>query len=372
MKQHKWLIVVALTVGLVLGGCSNQQSSQPSTDKVSSAKHSKKSSTSSKKDKSSKKSSSTASSQSSRKTVQKAKTLDLAAIKKGDYTSVTGDWVMVAAQINRMGGQGSEWTTPNQNEKLRVTPDYIATDDIMLRQNQLTASGYQGATGNQRERGGALTIEAETGPHDWVFGFYPAGTKDADTTWPATVDTSKEHLTLWNGDQPYLRVFERRSDTPQQAPKTIDVTGVAAGDYSSMNGTWKNGQGRTITVQNNVMTFSDFGVGRNQAAPGTLTNGVMNIPSMNDANGQPAQVPSVMNTTDAGYKQQLEVRTDFQPGMTVLLGGVPMAAYVIGFMPAGQNATLNNGDASRDRIVAFVTQSSLENIANEELYYRVN
>lgn len=42
------------------------------------------------------------------------------------------------------------------------------------------------------------------------------------------------------------------------------------------------------------------------------------------------------------------------------------------FMPGGNNADLNNGDSSRDRIAALGTQNDPQNIPSDKIYYRSN
>ncbi|CUS25731.1 hypothetical protein FC70_GL000874 [Paucilactobacillus oligofermentans DSM 15707 = LMG 22743] len=138
----------------------------------------------------------------------------------------------------------------------------------------------------------------------------------------------------------------------------MNVNEIANGDYKSLNGTWKNGNGETIKVNDYQMKFSDFDMSDSKA-PGTITKLNMNVPSMSDSR----------------YKQNLRVLSE--DGKTIIRGaiispyGPGSANYEVLFMPSGKNKDLNNGDSTKDRIIAEGTQNDLTDIEVNKIYYRV-
>ncbi|MBP5845160.1 hypothetical protein J8137_22230, partial [Lactiplantibacillus plantarum] len=54
------------------------------------------------------------------------------------------------------------------------------------------------------------------------------------------------------------------------------------------------------------------------------------------------------------------------------ISGSSGGLYDVVFMPGGNNADLNNGDSSRDRIAALGTQNDPQNIPSDKIYYRSN
>jgi len=150
----------------------------------------------------------------------------------------------------------------------------------------------------------------------------------------------------------------------------MNLSTILTGDYTSLNGTWRNGNGASIKVQGQQMQFSDFGV-RKSAIPGTITGLKMNVPSWNNVNGTPKKV--VGHTGAMAPKYQQKLRGTTTDGESKLVGAISSegALYEVLFMPSGKNADLHNGDSSKERIVIGGTQNDLAEMDANKVYYRV-
>lgn len=67
---------------------------------------------------------------------------------------------------------------------------------------------------------------------------------------------------------------------------SMNLDEIKTGDYSSIQGTWKNSDGETITVKGNNIKISAFDT-MSGFSPATIKGLTINIPSQTDANGNP-------------------------------------------------------------------------------------
>ena len=302
-------------------------------------------------------------------------TMNLSEIRQGFYGSLLGEWKEVATSVNKHNGKGNVWEGPRSDAKLTVTDTKISDGEMALVRGQFEDPRGDQETYNTnagRQEHGALSIDGDIGAAAVTYCFYPKGV--ALSGWgdkvPTTIKTDTERIITRTSNNSYVKVFERQTTATDAGhlKSTMALNRIKTGDYSSLNGTWQNGQGNQIKVHNQQMKFSDFGL-MHRATPGTITKLKMDVPSLDDSKGSPKLVDGLK------YHQQLTLKTE--QGVCMLgsyfsVSGSSGGLYDVVFMPAGENADLNNGDGSRDRIAAFATQNEPKNVSNNKIYYRVN
>lgn len=280
----------------------------------------------------------------------------------------------MATSVNKSDGKGNVWQDATPNAKLTVKATKISDGENALVRGQLTdpAGDQEAYTNTVSQEKGALQIDGDIGAAAVTYCFYPKGVELSG--WgdkvPATIKTDTERIITRTSNSSYVKVFERQTIAADAGhlKSTMALNQIKTGDYSSINGTWQNGQGKQIKVHNKQMKFSDFGL-TNDVAPGTITELKMDVPALDDDQGH----PKVVN--DLKYRQQLTANVS--DGVCMLQGAVSVvgssgALYDVLFMPSGKNADLNNGDSSRDRIAALGTQNDPKNISANKIYYRIN
>jgi len=319
---------------------------------------------------------------SSKKTVTKNAssqniTMNLNEIGKGVYASIQGEWQEVATSANYHNGEGSVWQGPNSDDSLTVTSSSVSDNQITLEGTTLSDKNdsSERQIGTMTMENGALSVTGDVRAASVSVYFCPKGVqlKNWENDMPVSVKIDTERIVIRTSNNSYVEVFERKTTTANsnQPKPTMNIGAIVSGDYTSLNGTWRNGEGKTIKVQNHQMSFSNFGIA-NSNTPGTITNLRMNIPSLNDSKGNPKRIEGFTGTLMPGYVQKLQA--DNSNGQAKILGSDSSAGsqYEVLFMPSGQNSNLNNGDASKDRIVAMGTQNGIQGTPEKKVYYRVN
>lgn len=378
------LVSSVLVLLLMMSGCGTQQAT---STKKSTAKKATSSKVVSQKQKSSVKSKAVvaqtrrANSKSDSTTTKQtgtsqttSQTMNLNEIRNGNYQSIMGDWQMVATSGNHYDGKGIVWGAPNPEGKLTVMSSKVMDTQYTLAGKTLSdkTNPNQSRQGTAKIENGALDVSGDVGAMAVSFHFYPKGVPL--TGWgddvPATIKTNTDRILIRTSSDAYVEVFARKSDmTSADQTKTqlvMNTAEIQAGNYASMNGTWKNGQGRTITIHNTQMKFSNFGLER-AATPGTINGLKMTVPVLDAAIRR--------GNDETTYNHHL--RVDTSDGPLKLVGNVGVkgssgALYEILFMPSGYYASLNNGDASKERIVATGTQNDVQSVPANTVYYRVN
>ncbi|MYV34164.1 hypothetical protein GB998_11175 [Lactobacillus plantarum] len=317
-----------------------------------------------------------ASSQSTKITSQQrgATTMNLNEISQGSYGSLLGDWKEVASSVNKHDTKGDVWQSPEAGAKLTVKDTKISDGEMALASGKFEdANGDEEAvTTTIKQEKGALHIDGDIGAAAVTYWFYPKGV--AISGWgdnvPATIKTDTERIITRTSNNSYVKVFERQTTAANTGNRksTMALGQIKTGDYSSLNGTWQNGQGNQIKIHNQRMKFSDFGLTQD-ATPGTITKLKMDVPSLDDQQGNSKTVDGLK------YHQQLTYQTS--NGASMLQGSFSISGssgglYDVVFMPGGNNADLNNGDSSRDRIAALGMQNDPQNIPSDKIYYRSN
>lgn len=157
------------------------------------------------------------------------------------------------------------------------------------------------------------------------------------------------------------------STSTQPVITAMNLDEIRTGNYASINGTWQNGFGKTITVSGDTMNFSDI---TNHEAPATLKGKTLDIPSENAEDGTPKMVAYLGSTQLPAYEKEM---TPDDHGSYYSLGSrLPGAAVYVSFIPKGEVAELMNAIADQDKLLALGTQNTPTSAPAEYVYYRVD
>ncbi|KAF1295623.1 hypothetical protein BAU15_03530 [Enterococcus sp. JM4C] len=158
-------------------------------------------------------------------------------------------------------------------------------------------------------------------------------------------------------------------ESAQKETSGMNLKEIESGNYSSVNGTWKNGNGQIIEVTQNTIEIAGIHTGSNEPIPATIKELTIDIPSKNDAEGNPAKQEWIEGEIDS-YGQELTGY--FYSGFLILRGNIPMAMLCVSFVPVGVVDESQGSDVNKERIVAVITQSNPTSVPEEQFYYRVD
>lgn len=305
---------------------------------------------------------------------EKNNKMDLSQIKTGDFSSLLGDWQIVAVSLNRQDGNGDSWIDP-RGDQLTVTETQLTSGNMTLSGNTLNDGEDKAVTYSEKD--GYLQADTTAGAIVWNLSFYPADVPMEN--WgelPPAIDQKKERVVIRTSNNNYVQVFQRKeagaatttsSSAEAAAPAvTMDPEKIRTGDYSSIAGTWKNGRGATIVVNGDTMEFSDIsGLGW----PAKLTGLTVDIPSQNSPEGTPKQVEYMGGTTIDAYKPEMKV-SEYN-GYTYFTSTIPGALISVAFLPSGMMGELQSGQVDQEKIIAIGTQNSATSVPEDVVYYKV-
>ncbi|OTN88646.1 hypothetical protein A5819_001127 [Enterococcus sp. 7E2_DIV0204] len=146
----------------------------------------------------------------------------------------------------------------------------------------------------------------------------------------------------------------------------MDLSQIQQGDYSNLNGTWGNGLGNTIFIENNTMSFTDIS---NQKQPAEIIGQNVDIPLLNSSDGTPELVSYMGDSNKVkAYEQQLGLETN--QGFVSLRSNLPGSVIYVSFLPKGVMGDILEGDNNQDKIVAVGTQNTATSVRAAYVYYK--
>jgi len=184
-------------------------------------------------------------------------------------------------------------------------------------------------------------------------------TTESITKQSSTVQDTKET------DESQEQVKEEQAN---EVTEEMNLSQIQQGDYSSLNGTWVNGLGNTIFVENTTMSFTDIS---NQKQAAEINGLNINIPNLNSPDGTPELVSFMGdNNKVQSYEQQLGIEEN--QGFISLKSSLPSAAIYVSFLPKGVVGDIFEGDSTRDKIVTVGTQNTATSVRAEYVYYKID
>ncbi|WP_430602676.1 hypothetical protein IGJ02_003145 [Enterococcus sp. DIV0724b] len=161
---------------------------------------------------------------------------------------------------------------------------------------------------------------------------------------------------------------QAREEQANEAIESMNLSQIQQGDFTSLNGTWVNGLGNTIFVENATMSFTDIS---NQKQAGEITGLNVDIPNLNSADGTPNLVSYMGDSNKVkSYEQQLGLEEN--QGFISLRSNLPGAVIYVSFLPKGVMGDIIEGDISSDKIVAVGTQNTATSVRAEYVYYKAD
>lgn len=296
-------------------------------------------------------------------------------IQHGDYSSLIGEWEEVAISLNRKDGKGDTWIAP-QGEELSISKNQITTSTVMIQGNVLN-DGIERAL-HFIEDDGHLEGNSIDDAITWGIYFYPEGVEMlnwGDT--PQSIDTDKDRIIIRTSNNNYVQVYQKESSEIFNVEEELDkwkemnFLELKNGDYSSINGIWKNGLGESIVIDNTKMEFTDV-LALKDSGPGIgiVEGQKLIIPSWSAADGTPNRVPYISpdNMVDA-YNSELRI-SEFA-GVLSLSSNMPGSIISISFLPSGVSGDIQGGDITKEKIISVGTQNNPTAVSEENIYYRV-
>lgn len=210
-------------------------------------------------------------------------------IQTGDYTSLQGNWKEIAHTGN---GQS---ITQGGVDSLTVSQDTISAV-VTIKGGVLTDTAGDHQLDFQNKNGvlTANLADASNAAINWSVTFYPKNTTREYNVDGSSAKNTQNMIVIWTSNNSYTEIFAQTPSDAATTPKTsgLDLTQIAANNFSSLVGTWKNAQdGKTIVVTNQTMNkpanssvaFSKGAVvsGADQdgypevITPGSISNGYM-------------------------------------------------------------------------------------------------
>lgn len=305
------------------------------------------------------------------------KQMDLSQIQNGDYGSLLGDWEEVAISMNGHDGKGSQWRKP-QGGTLTVSQNEITNGAITLIGDVLKESEEQAVTFQKEDY---LVANSSGGAVIYSVYFYPKGValRDFGEDIPERIKTDTDRIIIRSSSNSYVQVFEKKvtdkvnessAKTTQSTEKkdlVMDIGQIETGDFSSINGIWKNERGAQLTVNDDQIEFSDV-TGLDD--PAIITGLSLSIIDWNAPDGSPALQVGRGGIDVPRYDQEL--RTQTTDGYVSLASTLPASVIYISFLPEGVTGDTQDGNSSQEKIISIATQNNPTLVNNEHVYYRID
>ncbi|RRK09389.1 hypothetical protein D1831_12995 [Lactiplantibacillus garii] len=243
------LMSTSLLLLLALSACGKTQNQAKSASK-SSATHERIGKTTTKTNKAASRSTATATSQTTTKTSGTA--MNLAQIKRGDYSGLASHWHQVAMTYNRQDGKGVHYKTGG-DKHLSVSKSTITDGNVTLRGDQFTDDGGDTHSVNFKgDHGSLVTLldDSDKVGVNWAVTFYPKGSTDKIKLNSDTKKNTQDLITIWDSGSQYTAIFA--PSTAKTTTKRLNLAQLADNNFSSLVGRWKNPAGKVLTVTNRV------------------------------------------------------------------------------------------------------------------------
>ncbi|MGR3741204.1 DUF6287 domain-containing protein [Companilactobacillus sp. DQM5] len=283
-------------------------------------------------------------------------TMNVDQIQKGNYKSIVGDWKEVAVSVNHLDGKGSVWQAPSPEDSIAITADKVTNNSAQLVGSTMSDSENNSSNARFNMKNGHLNVVGTLGAHEYSIDFYPKNVSLDDMDGmkqglPSTIDGTKEHITFWVGDQPYLQVYERQpkgSVNKDKSSSKMNLTQIQSDNYESLVGTWTNpADGKSMNITNKIMNRPaglNISVNKGAIISGTEEDGVPEVIAKGDMTENGAMLGTIGR---------------FQEGMSQMS---PLL-----FIPKGTKAgSVDDSDMSKDRIILGGGQSGFA----DQAYYR--
>lgn len=191
-----------------------------------------------------------------------------------------------------------------------------------------------------------------------------ASSKETKETKETTAPTTEQSSTA----QETKETEESHEQTKEEVAKVMDLAQIQQGDYSSLNGTWGNGLGNTIFIENTTMSFTDIS---NQKQPAEIIGQNVDIPLLNSPDGTPELVSYMGDSNKVkAYEQQLGLEAN--QGFVSLRSNLPGAVIYVSFLPKGVMGDILEGGNNQDKIVAVGTQNTATSVRAAYVYYKID
>lgn len=356
-KITKLLGIGLVTIGVLsLSACGAQ-------------KHADSASTSSQSSSTSSKTSSTASSQapkksashqvSSKKNTQQPKStaipgLNLAQIQQGNFSSLQGQWQLIATSVNREDGNGQQaYQRENGSEQLFVNQNTISDGSFVLQGATIAADS---ATQPVAYKVDGKMLDASFSNQGAVsvnhtITFIPRGVDSGVKIDGKSIGTSQNLIQVWSSGPSFSSIYAQTSNKlPVNTDTKLNIEAIHSNNFSSLVGTWKNPtDGKEITVTNQITikpTSSHY-----SGFMGATTDG----PKDSDGNAEVITNGDITN----GW---------LEGGIGNFSSGPGIAFEPLAIAPAGiKIAPEDNSDVSKDRLIVGGGQGGYATSA----YYRV-
>ncbi|AMV63387.1 Hypothetical protein ADU72_0762 [Pediococcus damnosus] len=284
-KRIKTVILATLAM-LALTACRSQDQKRSSSKATTSVSRS---ATKVSKRKTVKTSDTTSQSSSSAKeSAPKTNTMNFDQIKQGNYGSLQGTWTETGHSASKDGQAVEKGGT----DTLTVSNGTITNGSTKVQKQTLTdAAGEHSLVFKTKDDVLTANLADEDVAINWMVTFYPKGTTNKYKTNNDSGKNSQNMIVVWTSNNSYTEIFAQTSTTPSvsktaNAAKTtkatkpvetgLNLAQISRNNFSSLVGTWKNTDGKTIIVTNEVKnkpTGSNVAYSKGAVVKGTDGNG---------------------------------------------------------------------------------------------------
>ncbi|RZI47918.1 DUF6287 domain-containing protein [Lactococcus kimchii] len=205
-------------------------------------------------------------------------------------------------------------------------------------------------------------------------------------TWISYESNNGENILTSGSEIPTVLIPKTTDNTYSSSVATevsekMNFDEISSGNYSSIEGTWENSQGETITISENTIEASAFKT-LNGDAQATINGLSINIPSQNDAQGNPKVVEEDnIYKGEPVYSKTLEVAVDtganpnasfnFLSLGTSSVNGISQIAFLpANKTPYNMQVEIGNDASTEDRIFLNMAQQPVVDVNNT--YLKVN
>lgn len=184
------------------------------------------------------------------------KTMNFEEIKKGDFTSLVGDWYQFAYGYNPKNSQGYlEFL--GGNTEFKITPTSVEIPEMKLTKNEIqTNAGNQKVTYKEMARSLSVGL-VEDAPINWNITFYPIGTTSEYKINPEDTTNKSEIIKIWSSNMGSTTILARGKKKKEPKVIPLNINDLIDGYNDSLVGLWNNGKGQLMEVTSETVVNPD-------------------------------------------------------------------------------------------------------------------
>lgn len=197
------------------------------------------------------------------------KTMNIKQIKKGNYSSIRGNWKELGHIENHSAVTNGNQLQLGGDDVLTISKNKISSNDIKVHGDVLVASNQTHDLKFKSVKGALFASLKDESAINWSIRFYPKNTTTDYSSNGKPNDT--DFIVIWSSNNNHTEVFvpnekqknnkdinkkatkKSTKSSPKKHSSTLNLAQIQDNNFNSLQGTWKNPtNGKTYVITDKV------------------------------------------------------------------------------------------------------------------------